>query len=193
MDFMPLVFVIGAVTDRSLTLEERQCIARIYKDYNRYIYKTVTQKIQNADDAGDVVQDCYLQLTTYVDRLAGLDPPQLTRYVSRVIDSCCNNYWAKNKPTLELKEELLPISAEEETPLVDDDLYSAFIQAFSEVSYQDRLVLHLRYEDNLSLPEIGRVLGLKTNSVNTKLYRARKNIRDKIETLMKNSHRGKES
>ena len=30
MDFMPFVFVIGAVIGRSLTPEERQCIARIY-------------------------------------------------------------------------------------------------------------------------------------------------------------------
>ena len=108
------------------------------------------------------------------------------------IDSCCNNYWTKNKPVLELKDEILEIPAEEETPLVDDDLYSAFIQAFSEVSYQDRLVLHLRYEDNLSLDEIGKVLGLKTNSVNTKLYRARKNIRDKIDKLLKKSSRRRE-
>ena len=192
MDFMPFFFVVGAVTDRSLTLEERQCIARIYKDYNRYICKTVSQKIQKPDDVGDVVQNCYLQLTTYVDRLTGLDPPQLTRYIARVIDSCCNNYWTKNKPVLELKDEILEIPAEEETPLVDDDLYSAFIQAFSEVSYQDRLVLHLRYEDNLSLDEIGKVLGLKTNSVNTKLYRARKNIRDKIDKLLKKSSRRRE-
>lgn len=192
MDFMPLVFIFGVVTDRSLTMEERQCIARIYKDYNRYIYKTVSQKIQKGEDAGDVVQDCYLQLTTYVDRLVHLDTPQLTRYIARVIDSCCNNYWMKNRPMLELKEEVLEIPAEEEMPLVDEEQYEIFTQAFRQLSDQDRMVLHLRYEDNLSLEQIGQVLGLKTTSVNTKLYRARKNVRGKVQKLLEQKHQGKE-
>ena len=192
MDFMPLVFIFGVVTDRSLTMEERQCIARIYKNYNRYIYKTVSQKIQKGEDAGDVVQDCYLQLTTYVDRLVHLDTPQLTRYIARVIDSCCNNYWMKNRPTLELKEEVLEIPAEEEMPLVDEEQYEIFTQAFRQLSDQDRMVLHLRYEDNLSLEQIGQVLGLKTTSVNTKLYRARKNVRGKVQKLLEQKHQGKE-
>lgn len=192
MDFMPLVFIFGVVTDRSLTMEERQCIARIYKDYNRYIYKTVSQKIQKGEDAGDVVQDCYLQLTTYVDRLVHLDTPQLTRYIARVIDSCCNNYWMKNRPMLELKEEVLEIPAEEEMPRVDEEQYEIFTQAFRQLSDQDRMVLHLRYEDNLSLEQIGQVLGLKTTSVNTKLYRARKNVRGKVQKLLEQKHQGKE-
>ena len=79
-----------------------------------------------------------------------------------------------------------------EMPLVDEELYKAFVQAYGEASYQDRLVLHLRYEDNLSLEEIGKVLGLKTNSVNTKLYRARKNVREKIDKLLKKSSRRRE-
>ena len=91
-----------------------------------------------------------------------------------------------------MNDEILEIPAEEETPPVDEELYKAFVQAYGEASYQDRLVLHLRYEDNLSLEEIGKVLGLKTNSVNTKLYRARKNVRNKIDKLLKKSSRRRE-
>ena len=48
---------------------------------------------------------------------------------------------------------------------MDEELYKAFVQAFGEASYQDRLVLHLRYEDNLSLEEIGKQLGISKERV----------------------------
>ena len=107
MDFMPLIFVFGVISDRGLSWEEKECVLKIYKDYRLYIRKTVSQRIQDQHDVEDVIQDCYLQLTKYIDRLIQLDTPQLTRYVFRVIDSCCNNYWLKKKVMVEYSDALL--------------------------------------------------------------------------------------
>ena len=130
---MPLIFVFGVISDRGLSWEEKECVLKIYKDYRLYIRKTVSRGFKISTMSKMSFRDCYLQLTKYIDRLIQLDTPQLTRYVFRVIDSCCNNYWLKKKVMVEYSDALLnqPIEEIESASFagVDDDRYEAFCKA----------------------------------------------------------------
>lgn len=188
MDFMPLIFVFGVISDRGLSWEEKEYVLKIYKDYRLYIRKTVSQRIQDQHDVEDVIQDCYLQLTKYIDRLIQLDTLQLTRYVFRVIDSCCNNYWLKKKVMVEYSDALLnqPIEEIESASFagVDDDRYEAFCKAMDALPFEEQQLLRLRYEDDLSSKEVAAMFGTTDTNVNTMVCRIKKKIRKQVKQIL---------
>ncbi len=181
MDVSMMFLLVGAITDRSLSQQERELASVLYSEYLPLIRGKAAKLTQNASDCDDLVQDCYIKLLTHIDRLIGLEQPKLIRYIERVVLTCFSEFKTHNRPTVNL-ERALYLMADEEPDIVQDlleqkEIYLDFHRQFEKLSLSDQRLLYLRYIEELSLGEIAQRLGIKAISVNTELCRARKRAR----------------
>lgn len=188
MEITLMFFMVGAITDRSLSEQERQFAFKLYNDYYPLIRGKVCKLIQNPNDRDDLVHNCYLRLLTYIDRLVDLEQPQLIRYIERVILTCYNEFCVSNPTTANFEEVAAGFTADESQTtaefLEQQEMYEIFHKQFHRLSYHEQRVLYLRYVEGLSLKEISEQLHIQKSSVNTLLCRIRKKARKLISEQM---------
>lgn len=188
MNITLMFLMVGAITDRSLSEQERQFALKLYNDYYPLIRGKVCKLIQNPNDRDDLVHNCYLRLLTYIDRLIDLEQPQLIRYIERVVLTCYNEFCASNPTTVDFEEVAAGFTADESQNTADfleqKELYENFHKQFHQLSYHEQRVLYLRYVEELSLKEISEKLHIQKSSVNTLLCRIRKKARKLISEQM---------
>ena len=187
MNISLMFLMVGAITDRSLSGQEKVFAAKLYTEYYPLIRSRATKLTGNATDRDDLIHDSYLQLLVHIDRLTGLEQPQLIRYIERVIMTCFHRLNKGNIPVS--YEEIAPILPDEESPDMQEGIEQkeacrVFHEQFGKLSYYDQRLLYLRYIEELSLAEIGERLQIKPASVNTQLCRVRK----RAQLLMKEMH-----
>lgn len=187
MDITLMFLMVGAVTDRSLSEQERQFAFMLYTDYYPLIRGTVCKLVHNPSDRDDLVHNCYLRLLTYIDRLTDLKQPQLVRYIERVVRSCYNDFCASNPPVVDWEETAAEFAADDaaNTPelIEQKERMEQFHQLFKQFSEHEQRVLYLRYVEELSFREIAEQLHIKPSSVNTLLCRIRNKARKQLHQL----------
>jgi RNA polymerase sigma-70 factor (ECF subfamily) len=176
MDISLMFLMAGAITDRSLSQQERAFAAKLYAEYYPLIRSRAAKVTKTASDREDLVHDCYLQLLTHIDRLIGLEKPQLIRYIERVVLSCRQEFTAQDSHIRyeDLSEDQ---TADIRQEIEQKEMCLAFHEQFGKLTDRDQRLLYLRYIEELSLEEIGAYLHRKPASVNTQLYRIRKRAR----------------
>ena len=187
MNISLLFLMVGAITDRSLSGQEKVFAAKLYTEYYPLIRSRAAQTTQTAGDRDDLIHDCYLQLLTHIDRLIDLEKPQLIRYIERVMMTSLHRLNKSKRPVS--YEEIAPTLPDEESPDMQEgieqkELCLAFHKQFRKLSYNDQYLLYMRYIEELSLVEIGERLHIKPASVSTQLCRVRK----RAQQLMKEMH-----
>ena len=184
MDITLMFFMIGAITDRSLSEKERQFAFKLYTDYYPLIRGKVCKRVQNASDRDDLIHNCYLRLLTHIDRLTGLEQPQLVRYIERVVQSCCYDFFASSTDTISFEETSAEIAADESEnvpEMVEQlEMYDDFHQLFQQFPEREQRILYMRYIEELSIKEIAEQLHVQPESANTILCRIRKRARKRL-------------
>ena len=132
------------------------------------------------------------------------DPREIPHYLRRILKNLCINFARDSHPTLSLQlisesddgagqsggalSQLIALAAEEE--FLEEDARQGILEAIEALPQRLREVLVLRCVEGLSYAEIGRLLGLKTKTVDYRLYTARQLLAEELEMRIEESARG---
>ncbi|KUO53125.1 MAG: hypothetical protein APF76_03540 [Desulfitibacter sp. BRH_c19] len=167
------------------------CVEKIFKGQKEYfnvlvkqlqvpVYRLAVKMVGDKEEAKDLTQEIFLKVyksfATY-DRSV-----KITTWIYRIATNTCIDYLRKKKELLMLKEDqaiqiekradLLPEKAFEVKELSQD--INSKINLLPE-SY--RVVVILKYINELTFEEIADILKQPVSTVKTKLYRAREMLR----------------
>ena len=128
----------------------------------------------NDDEAEDVVQDIFL-------RVANSDiPPQNDSYLLTAVRNACLNR-IRQMQLHERVKNLLPIEDEADLQPIDKQLERLDdIAAFADEQLEEphRSIFHLRFDEDLTIAEIARRLGLNPNTTYKYLAQSIQKIRN---------------
>lgn len=137
------------------------------------MYKTAWVYLKNDMDIADAIQDTILACYENMDTLR--NPKYFKTWMTRVLINKCNDIIRKRQYFEDI--EVVTIEGE-------------FDQQFERCEWKELLnsleekysiVILMHYYDGLSAKEIGKVLGLNTNTVLTRLRRGRQQLRKALE------------
>lgn len=139
--------------------------------YKAYLYRTAMAFVKNEDCALDMVQDCIVKGYQGIKKLK--KPEYFKTWITRVLINTAKNQLRGKVTqipidTLELAQEEAGISTEEKM-----DLY----QAIDSLQEKYRIVVILRYFNDLQIDEIAYTLDMPEGSVKSHLFRARQELR----------------
>lgn len=157
-----------------------RAFAELVKRYTRAIYNVTYRYTGDAAEAENLTQETFLRAWNALPRV-GLDRP-LKPYLVKIAVNLCRD-WAARRPAT-----VVPLEDENQSDLPDDDgdpWHAVNAQELRErvraeldaLPPLDRMVLALRYSEEMSYEEIAAALDMPVNTVRTQLFRAKAKLR----------------
>ncbi|MBD5536840.1 MAG: sigma-70 family RNA polymerase sigma factor [Lachnospiraceae bacterium] len=154
----------------------------IIDKYADMVYRIAVNETGNREDAQDVFQEVFLRLVRYRDRIANEE--HLKAWLIRVTINCAKkqkgSFWNRKVTPVEK-------SAQEQSDERTADAYetvenadSSVLLAVRELPEKYRSVVYLFYYEEMSIAQIGKLLGEKESTVKSRLYRAREILKMRL-------------
>ena len=190
--------MMGAMVEPLLAEQTESALLRDFSGWmaseQRRIYGLCQRFLQDRDEADSATQDVFLKAYQALrrDESKELDDP--ARWVTRIaVNTCLDRlrsrkwqFW-RRRPSSEDEAAILSMAASK-TPEAEDRYFAGEIgerlaAAINRLSTRQRAVFTLRHYEDMSLEEIGNVLGLDVGTVKAHMFRAVTKLRVELRDL----------
>lgn len=146
-------------------------IMELYEAHKQMVYRLALSYTKSPQDVEDVCQTAFLRL---LEHRGEITPGKERQWLGSVTANLCKSLLrsAWRRKTQPLDDLDLPFDAPEENEV---------FQAVMSLKEEERAVVYLYYYEGYSTAEVGEMLGLKHSTVSTRLDRARKRLKSKLE------------
>jgi RNA polymerase sigma-70 factor (ECF subfamily) len=160
-----------------------EALGELYERYKTSVYRTALAVTRDERAAEDILQDTFLRVYTYADRIDETMP--LGPWLYRVTVNLAYSWTSRVKRWLNSLQDTLdrwtssahwhPVAAAEE-----QEWRQTLQQAIDALPQSHRVVIILHYLEGLSLKEIAYVTDVPEGTVKSRLYYARESLRKTI-------------
>lgn len=146
---------------------------RIAETYIDTVYRVALSNCKNSADAQDVVQNTFVKLLK--SDVDFKDDEHIKRWLIKVTVNECRSMWRSFwKKNVDYIEEIA------KEPKFDTEEKSELYYEVMELPQKYRSVVHLYYYEDYSVKEISEILGIKETTIQTRLMRARKMLKQQL-------------
>ena len=186
----PLPIGDGELVRRALAGDE-PAIRAILKANNRRLFRIARGILRDDSEAEDVVQETYVRALTHLGGFRG--DSSLSTWLSRIAMNEALGRLRRQKPGVEWSEleqsapqaQIIPFplasSDDPEKTMAQREIRDVVEHAIDELPEPFRLVFITRVIEGMNVEETAEILGLKPETVKTRLHRARNLLRDNVE------------
>ena len=163
---------------------DREALTELVVRYQRPIYNAAFWVLRRAEDASDVTQVVFLKVAERLDEFDGQH--RFFSWIYRIAVNEALNLLRRNNREESLDDDIdLPgsDSAGPESRASAAERSRRIHSAVMSMSTNDRTVLTLRHFSECSYEEIGQILGLDEKTVKSRLFDARRRLRDLLKDL----------
>lgn len=155
--------------------------------FGQRVMRLVQKMIYSHHDAQDVYSEIWLKVAQNLHKYDQSLPFHTWLY--RLASNTCIDFLRK-KRELVLEEEKLHGHMQKrsgnygntpETLYLQKELQIDLNELLTRLDETDRLIVTLRFAEELSYEEIGRIVGMSKNAVGTRLFRARKQLKELLQ------------
>ena len=174
---------------------DKYSFMKLYKMYEKYLYSLCFNYVQNPHDALDLVQEIYIKVFKNIDKF-DTDMP-FHPWIRKISVNTCLNF------TRTIKNNVISMNASisdaddeitlEDTFVSKEDVLEDVINSetkniirryLNEMQEEYRMVIILRYYEELSYNEIAEIIGKPLGTIKTEIYRAKATLKKKLEKVM---------
>lgn len=168
----------------------QDAFAELVQRYEKQIFSLAYRLIGDYDEAADLAQEAFLRIYQMLDRY---DPEKkFFSWMYRVAQNSCLNALARrpaNVIPVERAEEYFSDTtaadtAEPEQDYLNREIRQNIDRAIAELPDNYRDIIYLRYIEDLSYQQIAQTLSLPLSTVETRLFRGKKLLQQKLLSLM---------
>jgi RNA polymerase sigma-70 factor (ECF subfamily) len=176
---------------RALAREET-AVRSIMQANNRRLYRLARGILRNDAEAEDVVQETYVRAFTHLESFRG--DSSLATWLARIAMNEALGRLRRQRPNVEIdtlapgemEAQIIqfPLSAATEDPeksMAQREIQHVVEHAIDELPEAFRIVFITRVIEGMNVEETADILGLKPETVKTRLHRARTLLRDNVE------------
>jgi RNA polymerase sigma-70 factor (ECF subfamily) len=155
----------------------------LYNQYKLLVFKTAFLITGQKEEAEDILQEVFVSVWKSRDTYNPLKG-KLTTWLHAITVNHCSTRQRKKQPTLSL-DESMPLSEmnsqdDPEQTAMNRQEYEAVINTLNKLDAKHRIVLVLRYFNELSYEEIARVAGIPLGTVKSRINHALKYLRKQL-------------
>ncbi|MFD2368728.1 RNA polymerase sigma factor [Brevibacillus sp. GCM10020057] len=172
---------------REVLAGDKEAYGFLIHKYKDKIYTLLLRMIHDAQDAQDLTQECFIKAYHY---LHSFDPERkFSSWLYRIATNLClNALQARQKNQrhpAEWDDEWLIDESSPEAILLQKEHISEIRDVIQELPEHYRIVLLLRYLEDMSYQEISAVLEVPVSTVQVRLHRAKLNLRTRFQSSWK--------
>jgi len=164
--------------------------ADLVKRHQRFVFTLALRFAKNREDAEEIAQDCFIK--AYRSLSAFQRQSKFSTWLYSIVYTTAMTFLRKKRvDTDSIDDENTYIQLENSSSSHDGNSAenksrSYYLnQAIAQLMPDDAAIITLFYMGERSLDEIGKTLGIETNTVKVKLFRARQRLKEKLEHNLK--------
>lgn len=156
--------------------------------YQRRLYNYCYRMVGNADDACDVTQEAFVRAWRNIASFRVGEP--MAPWLYRIAHNLCIDHLRRKPNTLSLDVEMeegrdpADKTADPEKAAQDCETRRVINAAIADLPEKYRAVMLLRHGKGMALEEIAESLGLPLNTVKVHLFRAREQMRGRLQGVL---------
>ena len=155
----------------------KQEFERLFKDNYPHMYRMAFSMVENAEDAKDAVHQVFTQVWKGKPRVAD---KSILGYLLAATRNQCLHLLRCRQLQRQMEEELQRDTAASENEEREELLQQLQQVIDNNLTEQDRRVLSLHYEDEMTYEETATVLGISASAVNKHITRSLAKIRSTL-------------
>jgi RNA polymerase sigma-70 factor (ECF subfamily) len=172
---------------------DTDAFAALVDEHQRYIYNLALRVLKDEDEALDLTQETFVRAWTALPNFRGQS--QFRTWLYRIVTNLCYNQLPNLRRSLtDLGDDVIA-ELPEKHPAFDNpsrglesrELRAYLHNAIENLDENYRLLISLRYQNELSYEEIAGMLNLPLGTVKTGLFRAKEQLRRALETYQEAS------
>ena len=182
-----------ALVERAMARDAAAC-RLIIKTYNQRLYRLARSILRNNSEAEDVLQEAYLRAFAHLDGFRG--DAALSTWLSRIVINEALGRLRKRRRAAAAQipgnrpggssADIIPFplvssEADPERTMAQRQILNLVERATDDLPEIYRTVFVARVIEGLSMEETAELLGIKPETVKTRLFRARRLVREQIE------------
>jgi RNA polymerase sigma-70 factor (ECF subfamily) len=172
---------------------DHEAFAALVSEHQRYVYNLAFRVLKNEEEALDLAQETFVRAWTALPNFRGQS--QFRTWLYRIVTNLCYNRLPNLRRSLnELGDDVIAEIPETEIHFDNPahgaesrELRAYLHQAIDRLDENYRLLISLRYQNELSYEEIATMLNLPLGTVKTGLFRAKEQLRRALETYQEPS------
>lgn len=169
--------------------------AALIKRHQSFVFTLALRFSKNREDAEEIAQDCFVK--AYRALASFQQQSKFSTWLYSIVYTTAMTTLRKKRiETSSIDDEDNNVQVAGQVAAIDinkaeNNSRSFYLnQAIAQLLPDDAIVLTLFYKGEQSIEEISQALGIETNAVKVKLFRARQRLKDKLERNLK--HEAKE-
>jgi RNA polymerase sigma factor (sigma-70 family) len=165
---------------------EDEAVENLVKEHARLVYRVAYAVLRGHHDAEDAVQETFMRVLRYVDRLAAVENPKtwLARIAWRVAIDRSKSRGRKREVTLESSDRTfheIPAADAAADQVLEGARVGAVVEKLiAGLPKKLREPLILSTIEEMSPREAGTVLGISEAAVRSRVFRARQILKEKL-------------
>jgi RNA polymerase sigma-70 factor (ECF subfamily) len=170
----------GEVLERAAA-GDSSAFEEIVREHQSMVFSLACYFLHDAARAEEIAQEAFLRLFQNLDRIES--PAHLVQWLRKVTWRCAIDESRKNshQPSVSLEDAPEPAVEQKGGDLLADRSVRAMVASLPP---RPRMMVILRYQEELELAEIARVMGIPVNTVKSSLNRALGVLRNKLTRVL---------
>lgn len=174
-----------AVLVRQARRGDKTAFGRLVKMHQRRVLRMVIGMTGDLDSAMDIVQESFIRAYRALDRFEEGQP--FYPWLSTIATNLTLNYFKRSRRETSLdavEREQMATANDPLSRIQREESDRRFMEAVQELAEPYRTVFILRNFEELSYEEIAARLKISVGTVDSRLYRARRQLLDKLKDLL---------
>lgn len=154
----------------------------LYDRYAKYVYNKCFTFVNSEDEAKDLTHDIFIKI--YINLKTFKGEAKLSTWIYSVAYNFCINYVNSKTKKSGISDDIIDNLVDEDIDSIDEETdkdlfeinYAKLQELLKLLPINDRVVLLMKYQDDLSIKEIAEIMNLKQSTVKMRLHRAKKKI-----------------
>ena len=154
---------------------ENQCLEKFMSDYGDTIFRMCFLYLKDYQLAEDATQETFIKALTSYEKFEHNSSEKT--WLIRIAINCCKNIMRPHWFHI-MKNNIEEYKEKNSENLIDNLVEKNSISsAIMKLNLSDRKIIILHYYHELSIKDIAIIIGINENTVNQRLYRARKKLK----------------
>ena len=145
-------------------------ITQIYNEHKNSVYRLALTYLHSQADAEDVCHDVFIRMIEHMDSI--LPGKERAWLLTVTANDCKNRLKSRKRHASEELTDAIPTQEAESQNV---------LETVMSLSVKERTVIYLYYYEGYSAEEIGRILKITASAVRSRMERARKHLKLKLE------------
>ncbi|NGZ77108.1 RNA polymerase sigma factor [Saccharibacillus alkalitolerans] len=166
---------------RRIAAGDKQRYAEIVDRYKGKVYGLLRGMGANHQDAQDLAQETFIRAYRKLESLR--EGERFSAWIYSIAVNAMRDFTRRRRP-LYIEDEQVPEPRSDDTPekqVLNLEMRREVHRLLERLPEKYRIVLLLRYTNELSYDEIADITGLSENQVKNRIYRAKKSLYKKVQ------------